>query len=334
MRGRSGIYRRGFDPLDIVSARPGSLRSCSASQLSIFLCFLLSGCWSSGDDSRARGASDSPGNRVLVPSHVPIRGAETNGVSPNEAPWRGLPSVLGAGYVAREPRPLESLPLADLDPLNNGQVAPPEAEPDCEAALARLGAQIAPAQLPLHQKVNGAFTCGAPQAFVFKKGPLAVRYNARPIVTCRVALGLAHFERIASELSTATFGQPVSRITQLGTYNCRKMSRFRSLVSEHSYGNAIDIKSLTLKNGRVISVDRHFGALDVDESDSAAKPLSQEGKFLRALARRLYHDGVFSVVLTPFYDSLHRDHFHLDQARYRIDGTGGPFEWPSLFESR
>jgi hypothetical protein len=26
-------------------------------------------------------------------------------------------------------------------------------------------------------------------------------------------------------------------------------------------------------------------------------------------------------VITPFFDALHRDHFHLDQARYRIDGS-------------
>jgi hypothetical protein len=30
---------------------------------------------------------------------------------------------------------------------------------------------------------------------------------------------------------------------------------------------------------------------------------------------------VFSVVLTPYWDALHRDHFHLDLARYRVDGT-------------
>jgi hypothetical protein len=26
-------------------------------------------------------------------------------------------------------------------------------------------------------------------------------------------------------------------------------------------------------------------------------------------------------VLTPFFDDLHRNHFHLDLARYRNDGT-------------
>ena len=46
-----------------------------------------------------------------------------------------------------------------------------------------------------------------------------------------------------------------------------------------------------------------------------------ETRFLREAARALYDEGVFSVVLTPAYDRLHHDHFHLDLARYRVDGT-------------
>jgi hypothetical protein len=86
------------------------------------------------------------------------------------------------------------------------------------------------------------------------------------------------------------------------------------MVSEHSYANAIDVRSFTLQNGRRISVLEHFGKLD-------GEPRSAEGRFLRSLSRRLHDDGVFSVVLTRYFDELHRDHFHLDLARYRVDGT-------------
>jgi hypothetical protein len=103
------------------------------------------------------------------------------------------------------------------------------------------------------------------------------------------------------------------RIEQGGTYNCRKMARF-DLVSEHSYANAIDIRSFRLADGRTVSVERHFGR-------PGKAPRTKEARFLHALAHRLYDDGVFSVVLTEYFDRLHRDHFHLDLARYRIDGT-------------
>jgi hypothetical protein len=91
------------------------------------------------------------------------------------------------------------------------------------------------------------------------------------------------------------------------------MARF-DLVSEHAYANAIDIRSVTLKNGRKLSVLTSFGKLD-------AAPKRPEARFWRSVANRLFDEGAFSVVITPFFDALHKDHIHLDQARYRIDGT-------------
>ena len=91
------------------------------------------------------------------------------------------------------------------------------------------------------------------------------------------------------------------------------MARF-SLVSEHSYANAIDIKGVTLENGRKLTVLHSFGKVDVE-------PQVPEARFWRAVTRRLYDEGAFSVVITPFFDGLHRDHIHLDQARYRVDGS-------------
>jgi hypothetical protein len=145
------------------------------------------------------------------------------------------------------------------------------------------------------------------------RGPEHLRYNAPPLLTCTMALALADFERETEEEALRQFGKRVVRIEQGGTYSCRKMARF-SLVSEHSYANAIDVKAMVLEDGRRIEVSRHFGPLDKE-------PRTPEGRFLRALSRRLYDDGVFSVVLTRYFDELHRDHLHLDLARYRVDGT-------------
>jgi hypothetical protein len=85
-------------------------------------------------------------------------------------------------------------------------------------------------------------------------------------------------------------------------------------VSEHSYANAIDIESFTLKNGRKFSVLQSFGKLEHE-------PRRSEARFLEQLGQRLYDDGVFSVVITPHFDALHKNHFHLDLARYRVDGS-------------
>lgn len=128
-----------------------------------------------------------------------------------------------------------------------------------------------------------------------------------------MALALGRLETVLGEVSERELGSRVVKIEQGGTYNCRKMARF-DMVSEHSYANAIDLRSFRLADGRTVSVEKHFGR-------PGSEPRTNEGRFLHALAHRLYDDGIFSVVLTEYFDRLHRDHFHLDLARYRIDGT-------------
>jgi hypothetical protein len=158
------------------------------------------------------------------------------------------------------------------------------------------------------------YTCGAGQAVVYRSGPTRVRYNAAPTLTCGMALALADFERLLQEEAERHLGKRVVRIEHGGTYSCRKMTRYTTMVSEHSYGNAIDLRSFTLEDGRRVSVERHFGKLETE-------PRDPRSLFLRAATRRAYDEGMFSVVLTPFFDRLHRDHLHLDLARYRVDGT-------------
>src|SRR6185503_17760797 len=106
----------------------------------------------------------------------------------------------------------------------------------------------------------------------------------------------------------------IKRIAHARTYSYRHMARYKGWVSEHSYANAIDLRSMTLANGKTVAVLKDFGPLDTE-------PSAPEGRFLRRSARRAYDEQIFSVVLTPFFDALHRDHFHLDMARYRADGT-------------
>jgi hypothetical protein len=206
--------------------------------------------------------------------------------------------------------------LADTNPDNDGEVAPPEELAGCLEELGRLNAAFVSANITLSQRRGEVFTCGATQVVTYKGRPDSPRYNSAPRLTCRMALGLVRFEELAQTLAYEFFQSPIRRIDHGGTYSCRKMARFVSMVSEHSYANAVDVKSFQLASGKKISVEKHFG-------DITSEPLTKEAQFLRQLANRLYDDGIFSVVLTPFFDRLHHDHFHFDQARYRVDGTRG-----------
>lgn len=209
---------------------------------------------------------------------------------------------------------------ADLDADNDFLVAPPAPIDDCARRLERAQIAFSPAELPLKKEKTVArggrtelVVCGAEQVVVYLGGPAKVRYNAAPTLTCRMALALARFEEIAQEQAVAHLGQRIARFKHLGTYSCRKMVRF-DFVSEHSYANAIDIEEMLLEGGSRISVKKSFGALDAPAATRGAQ-------FLRTLARRAFEERLFSTVLTPFWDKLHHDHFHLDLARYRVDGT-------------
>jgi hypothetical protein len=207
---------------------------------------------------------------------------------------------------------------ADLNPDNDRVVALPAPIDDCERRLEQAGIQFTRAKLPTRkERTRGGevLACGAEQVVTYRRGPGKIRYNVPPLITCRLALALARLEQIMQEEAVRHLGRRVVRVAQMGSYNCRKMVRF-DFISEHSYANALDIRALWLDNGQRISVREHFGPLDQPAQTPRAR-------FLRSLAHRAFDEQLFSVVLTPYWDKLHADHFHFDLARYRVDGTRG-----------
>jgi hypothetical protein len=212
------------------------------------------------------------------------------------------------------PRPRRPGAYANLDPEDDYVVGPPDPYDACETELAAAGVKFRVASLPVHTPPKSKIVCGAPQVVLYLKGPGKIAYNVAPVVTCTMALALASFEKILQTEARATFGSPVTRIDQLGTYACREMARYPGWVSEHSYANAIDIGAFVLENGKTVEVLRDF-----DRGEGP--PAKPAGAFLRAVSRRANDEDVFSHVLTPFFDSAHHNHFHLDLSRYRADGT-------------
>ncbi len=211
----------------------------------------------------------------------------------------------------REPSPVNQPGFANLDPEDDFVEGPPDAVTDCEARLDAAHVKFRSASLPVFKKKN--LTCGSPQVVQYLHGSSKLRIQPSPLVTCQLALALSRFEAVANRTAKEIFGSEIASITQGGTFNCRSMARFK-IISEHSFANAIDIFAFRLANGRSIPVLRYFG----DPKQPATTP---EGRFLRLLANRLFDENVCSVVVTRFYDELHRDHIHCDMARYHVDGS-------------
>jgi hypothetical protein len=217
--------------------------------------------------------------------------------------------------VSEPPAPPPPRPgvYANLDPFDDYETGPPEALGDCEAQLKTAGVKWTAAKIPVHTERTG-FVCGAPQVVMYLRGPAKIAYEPPPILTCKMALALASWEKILSEEAERTLHARVARIEQLGTYNCRVIPTAPGTMSEHGYANAIDIGRIHLENGRTIDIYRDFDKGDDD-------PKTKNAMFLRAISRRANDEDVFSHVLTPFFDRAHDNHFHLDLARFRRDGT-------------
>lgn len=217
-----------------------------------------------------------------------------------------------AGSLHAHADPAVVTPHADLDPSNDLEGGPPPPLDDCEARLRAAGVSFKPARIGL-RKQDGVGVCGAEQVVRYRRGPGNIRYSSAPLVTCQMALALADFERVLQDEAVRELGTRVVRIQHLGTFNCRKMAAF-DLVSEHSFANGIDLRRFELADGREVDVLRHFQP----ERD---EPTDARTSFLRRLGNRLFDDGVFSNVVTPYFDRLHRNHIHVDLARYRVDGS-------------
>lgn len=203
--------------------------------------------------------------------------------------------------------------IAPDAPAQDVPFGPPDVPESCLDDLRAEGAKFRTWTVSA-RRMKGGPTCVVPRGVRLLGTPSRIRYDKPVRVNCAFARRLLRFERIAQEEAGALFGRRVARIEHLGTYACRRMAEYPDWISEHSFANAIDVAALVLADGRRIEVERHFVR---NGSHTESKP----ALFLRRLARRLYDEGVFSVVLTPNFDRRHANHLHLDGAPYTVDGT-------------
>jgi hypothetical protein len=98
------------------------------------------------------------------------------------------------------------------------------------------------------------------------------------------------------------FGQPVVEIRQISAYSCRGMNgNPNARISEHAFGNALDISAFILADGRRVSVkDGWLGA-------------PEEQGFLRDIQGAACEQ--FTTVLAPGSNRFHYDHIHVDLMR-------------------
>ncbi|GEP08406.1 extensin family protein [Methylobacterium gnaphalii] len=160
------------------------------------------------------------------------------------------------------------------------------------------------AYVSLGKEIDGPGPCGIQQPFkITRLGNGSVALKQRMTLGCSA---LAETEAwLADTIQPAAnlyFGVPVTEINA-GTYSCRgQNNQVGAKLSEHSYGNAIDIMSFKLADDHVITVKGGWRGTEAEQA-------FLREVFTGACAR-------FTTVLAPGSNVFHYDHIHVDLARH------------------
>jgi hypothetical protein len=199
----------------------------------------------------------------------------------NVAPWGQVELEQPPGWLARM--------------QVNSLAADPAA---CIAALDRSA--LAYRRTPTRPIVDG---CGMEVAV----RPLQSRtaYNRTFDLTCGMMAALYWYEAELQRLAQLHLDSRIARIDQLGTYACRNVNSAASgRRSQHATANAIDLAGFRLADGRRVSILDDWGKN------------TPEARFLAAARDEACR--FFNVVLSPNYNRLHANHFHLDLGGFRM----------------
>jgi Extensin-like protein C-terminus len=102
------------------------------------------------------------------------------------------------------------------------------------------------------------------------------------------------------------FGVPVVEIKQISSYSCRGMNGDpNATISEHAFGNALDIAAFTLADGHKIDVEHGWHGAP------------EEQAFLHEVQATACDQ--FTTVLAPGSNAFHYNHIHVD-LMHRRDG--------------
>jgi Extensin-like protein C-terminus len=166
------------------------------------------------------------------------------------------------------------------------------------------------AYVALANEVDGPGICGLTKPFkVTALQGGAVTFNATATLDCPMVAELDQWlVDVVQPSAHARFGQNIVQINSMGSYACRGMNnQSGAQLSEHSFGNALDIGGFVLADGRQISLVQDWWRGD-----------DQTRAFLMDIHRGSCER--FSTVLSPGSNAFHYNHIHVDLAMHGRSG--------------
>jgi Extensin-like protein C-terminus len=252
-----------------------------------------------------------PVNQPPPPSHSPASSYPQSQPYPpqqayrqNAYPPQNDPDARGGGYAAPSGAPLSlnapSLNSSNVRPGEDDINESPESMPGAGYPAQGYPQQAYP-QRPYQQQPY------APPPGPARSDPIAAvgSVTVKPSATLACPIVSALDRWLAESVQPAAmrwFGNRVVEIKQISAYSCRGMNGNPSAhISEHAFGNALDIAAFTLADGRRITVKEGWHGLP------------EEQGFLRDIQGGACR--TFTTVLAPGSNPYHYDHIHVDLMR-------------------
>jgi hypothetical protein len=182
----------------------------------------------------------------------------------------------------------------------------------CRQELAALGARF---NIPVMQAAAADVRCtvrNPVQISAIESATGEIDFPGEPILNCVFAKKFtAWASDVAGPVVKAETGEALAAIMTGSSYECRGRNGDSSgKISEHAFGNAIDITSFKLRSKESMPVA------------NVAKTQNVESRWLMAL--RISACGYFTTVLGPGSNAAHAEHYHFDlglhgkSSNYRI----------------
>ncbi|WP_163267845.1 extensin family protein [Chelativorans alearense] len=174
--------------------------------------------------------------------------------------------------------------------------AMPAAETACRKELRALGVAFTAAPAV---KAKGG--CALPHPLEVTALSPKMRLRPAAVLNCRTARAAAAlFQKKGAAAAKKHLDTQIATVVHGSAYVCRPINGMAKL-SEHAFGNALDISAIELSDGRRVEVG------------GSAK--GAEAKFLADI--RTAACGPFTTVLGPGTNADHADHFHFDVKKRR-----------------
>jgi hypothetical protein len=258
------------------------------------------------EDESLRPPGAIPG--AAMPQHWP--GAQTNTLAPSAIQSSTLPPVPGSvpqSYPAAsmgQPLSLNpkgsgpaeediGIPGGPPHSYYGGPVAtpyPPRPAPGANGLPSRGAAPLPP--------------LGPPKTPMVTASAVAVQVQPPATLACPIVSALDQWITAAVQPAAQRwFRQPVVEIKQISAYSCRGMNGDPNAhISEHAFGNALDVAEFDLADGHKISVQYGW------------KGTPEEQGFLHDVQLAACDD--FTTVLAPGANVYHYNHIHVDLMRH------------------